>query len=434
MRPAPIALALLFLVAPAALAAPCAGFTDVDDADPFCINVEWMRNRGITLGLTPTLYDPHSSVTRLQMAAFMYRLGFQNAFLKGGNAFGTDAVLGTTDNQPVEIHVDNARVMRYQPHSISPNIAGGHPLNSLRAGVRGATIAGGGAMEDSDPPPIFLEAPNRVLSVYGTVGGGAGNEAGDDARAVTEAPFATVGGGLNNKASGYAATVSGGNANEASGFGAFVGGGQGNRARGASAIALGHSNTADGDSSIAMGQWAYADEEGAFVFADNAFHAPFHASQPNSFTVRATGGVRLVVGTTPAGAPTWTCTLTNGNNWSCSSDRSLKQDLERLDGQAVLAKLTALPLYAWSPRGKNAAVRHYGPMAQDFHEAFGLGSDERMIGMQDADGVALAAIQGLNAKVDAERVAKEAEIAALRNELASLRALLNDALAQAAVR
>ncbi len=36
-----------------------------------------------------------------------------------------------------------------------------------------------------------------------------------------------------------------------------------------------------------------------------------------------------------------------------------------------------------------------GPMAQDFHAAFGLGEDERYISSVDADGVALAAIQGL---------------------------------------
>ena len=54
-------------------AAPCAGFTDVDAADSFCDEVTWMKNRGITLGLTATQYAPNHPVTRLQMAAFMYR-------------------------------------------------------------------------------------------------------------------------------------------------------------------------------------------------------------------------------------------------------------------------------------------------------------------------------------------------------------------------
>ena len=50
---------ILTLVATPTQAAPCAGFADIEDTDSFCPSVEWMKNRGITLGLTPTLYDPH---------------------------------------------------------------------------------------------------------------------------------------------------------------------------------------------------------------------------------------------------------------------------------------------------------------------------------------------------------------------------------------
>jgi hypothetical protein len=56
-------------------AAPCAGFTDVDTSSAFCQNVEWIKNRKVTLGCTVTTYCPSDSVTRLQMAAFMNRLG-----------------------------------------------------------------------------------------------------------------------------------------------------------------------------------------------------------------------------------------------------------------------------------------------------------------------------------------------------------------------
>ena len=72
-----------------------------------------------------------------------------------------------------------------------------------------------------------------------------------------------------------------------------------------------------------------------------------------------------------------------------------------------MAKLAAMPLYQWQPKGQNAHVRHYGPMAQDFHAAFGLGDDDKMIGMQDADGVALAAIQGVNQKLDEQLRARD---------------------------
>jgi len=54
---------------------PCFAFNDVDASSVFCTNVEWMRNRAVTLGCTTTLYCPIDFVTRLQMAAFMNRLG-----------------------------------------------------------------------------------------------------------------------------------------------------------------------------------------------------------------------------------------------------------------------------------------------------------------------------------------------------------------------
>ena len=67
---------VLSLVSTASSALPCAGFTDVDDTSPFCANVTWLKNRGITLGCTSaTLYCPNDFVSRLQMAAFMNRLG-----------------------------------------------------------------------------------------------------------------------------------------------------------------------------------------------------------------------------------------------------------------------------------------------------------------------------------------------------------------------
>ncbi len=59
-----------------ALAAPCAGFTDVDTSSVFCPNVDWLKNRAITLGCTSaTLFCPSDFVSRLSMAAFMNRLG-----------------------------------------------------------------------------------------------------------------------------------------------------------------------------------------------------------------------------------------------------------------------------------------------------------------------------------------------------------------------
>jgi hypothetical protein len=70
-----IAIALLAWIPSLAGAAPCAGFVDVDAASAFCPNVEWLKNRSITLGCGPGTYCPTDAVSRLSMAAFMNRLG-----------------------------------------------------------------------------------------------------------------------------------------------------------------------------------------------------------------------------------------------------------------------------------------------------------------------------------------------------------------------
>ena len=67
--------AALLLFLPQVQAAPCAGFTDVEDTDPFCANVAWLKSRNVTLGCAVSLYCPNDAVNRLAMAAFLNRLG-----------------------------------------------------------------------------------------------------------------------------------------------------------------------------------------------------------------------------------------------------------------------------------------------------------------------------------------------------------------------
>ena len=68
------------------------------------------------------------------------------------------------------------------------------------------------------------------------------------------------------------------------------------------------------------------------------------------------------------------------------------------------------------------SIRHIGPMAQDFYAAFGVGEDDRHISTVDADGVALAAIQGLYQVVQD----KDAAIASLQTENETLKTRLDD--------
>jgi hypothetical protein len=85
-------------------------------------------------------------------------------------------------------------------------------------------------------------------------------------------------------------------------------------------------------------------------------------------------------------------------------------------------RVAALPLQSWRYTNEVTSVRHLGPTAQDFKAAFGLGTDDKSIGMVDADGVALAAIQGLNQKVEE----KEARIRELEKSVSELKELVRD--------
>jgi hypothetical protein len=77
------------------------------------------------------------------------------------------------------------------------------------------------------------------------------------------------------------------------------------------------------------------------------------------------------------------------------SDRNLKRDIEPVDEQTVLERVARMPVSTWSYKNDDPSVRHLGPMAQDFHAAFGLGSTDRAYDPIDAHGVELAAIKAL---------------------------------------
>jgi hypothetical protein len=103
-----------------------------------------------------------------------------------------------------------------------------------------------------------------------------------------------------------------------------------------------------------------------------------------------------------------------------TSDRNAKENFTPVDPADVLRKVAALPITEWSYRSLGS-TRHMGPVAQDFHAAFGLGADDKGISTVDADGVALAAIQALNRKVEE----KDARIRELEQRMERLERLLN---------
>lgn len=111
-----------------------------------------------------------------------------------------------------------------------------------------------------------------------------------------------------------------------------------------------------------------------------------------------------------------------------TSDRDAKEVFTPIDSQEMLAKVAALEITHWQYKEDPLQARHVGPVAQDFYAAFGVGSDDKGINTLDADGVALAAIQGLNAKVEAENQRLKAENQALNQRLEKLESVVEQLL------
>jgi hypothetical protein len=103
-----------------------------------------------------------------------------------------------------------------------------------------------------------------------------------------------------------------------------------------------------------------------------------------------------------------------------SSDRNAKKNIEPVDPREVLEKVAAMPVSRWNYKQADASA-HIGPMAQDFYSAFNVGPDEKHITTIDESGVALAAIQGLNQKLEE----KDAEIEQLKQSVAELKAMVS---------
>jgi len=288
-----------------------------------------------------------------------------------------------------------------------------------------------------------------------------------------------VAGGGNNLANGYGATVGGGIYNSATNAWAVVPGGNHNVAAASFSFAAGNQAQA-----LHRGAFVWADSQnaqfvstandqfliraqgGVGINTSNPGGASFYASgnraggfpypvgwfENTSTDPNASPALRVVGLQTPDGvlsvsanvAPNtansvlamfgnssaFVVTITNDGTIYCKttvniSDRNAKENFTTLDSKEVLEKVAALPVTQWNYKEDGGGKRHIGPVAQDFHAAFGLnGGDDTHIATVDEAGVALAAIQGLNQKLDEQLKAKDREIDELRRSIAQLRELL----------
>ena len=148
-----------------------------------------------------------------------------------------------------------------------------------------------------------------------------------------------------------------------------------------------------------------------------------YSAGPYSFTVAVPGPIYFYDGSAGQG-----CYLSAGSgSWTCSSDRNLKNNIRSIDSRSVLERVAQMPISEWSMKADTASHNHNAPMAQDFYAAFGLGDSDKYIAQGDAQGVALASIQGLYQLMQEKLRQKDEEIQVLRNELHGLEAQLKPA-------
>ena len=361
----------------------------------------------------------------------------------GGNSNTTGKnFLGTTDNQPLELRVNGLRGFRLQSVSndwvpVAVNVIAGSPANYMSPDVVGSVICGGGAAKVYN-----YSMSNCIHANFAAIGGGGSNQIN------YSADHSVIGGGFQNVigSASYECVIGGGNGNrirdriytsvicggifntvQDNCVNATICGGAGNSVENSSlaaTVAGGYLNTAAGHFSFAAGTQAKAVHVGAFVWGD-AQYQDITSTNNNSFTARAIGGFRLVTAIDGAGTPTSGAYLPSGSGaWLTLSDRNVKENFKAVDPRTVLEKVSRLPVTEWNLMSQPASIRHIGPMAQDFQAAFGVGEDDRHISTTDADGVALAAIQGLNQVVKE----KEARIQKLEKDVAELKAMVNSLL------
>lgn len=304
--------------------------------------------------------------------------------------------------------------------------AGVGGFNNTATGLH-ATVAGG--------------AFNSASGDYSAIGGGSDNDA---VAEVAADEYQTIGGGFANLSQGTGSTIGGGEFNSTFGSGfdntvaggyynfagdgldntsyGSVGGGGINTASGDySTVPGGLNNVAFGHYSFAAGQNAQANHNGAFVWADSTQQFGLNSAKANEFVARASGGFFFY---TNAGTTLGARLVSNASTWQVISDRNAKENIETVDTDYVLDRVLEMPVQTFTYKDGDPDTKYMGVMAQDFHEAFGLGTDDKHVTEYDMAGAALASVQGLNARLQSELEARDAKIAEMDARLAELEARL----------
>jgi hypothetical protein len=355
-------------------------------------------------------------------------------------------------------------------------VAGGQ-YNS--ATMNGAVVGGGFGNQSTGVDSAVLGGNGNIASGSGSVVAGGGYDNSNTKGNVASGAASSVGGGLNNQATNSYATVAGGISNIAGGEYSFAAGQQ------AQAVHTGTFVWADSQSapfeSSGANQFLIRAQGGVGINVTNpaqnltvgsvaalnvqgsalgGFGSPVGFFENNAVTTGNGPALRVLNsgGTNGYGALCVSANVVPGSNngliasfgnadsfvvqitndgsiyakaFNLTSDRNAKENFTVVDHQTVLAKVVALPVTQWNYKTDKASDKHIGPVAQDFEAAFGLnGGDGAHISVVDETGVALAAIQGLNEKLNQKNAeieqlkAKAAEVDQLKQRLDKLEQLL----------
>jgi trimeric autotransporter adhesin len=259
-------------------------------------------------------------------------------------------------------------------------VGGGEDNHILDGGTNGslaAAICGGSGNVIGD----------TQQSDYSFIGGGFGCS--------INGLYSVIAGGGDNTVDGNYGTISGGNQNFAE-SGCTVSGGTGNQATGTfTVVPGGQDNSASGSHSFAGGNNAHATNANSFVWGDGEGGVNGRVSTADrQFLVGCDGGAIFY---SSPDTSTGVSLAPGSSAWAAVSDRNAKENLVKLDGKAVLAKIDRLPIYEYNYKRQDAGQVYRGPVAQEWHALFPSGKDPLRIDTLDLDGISLAAIKGLSA-------------------------------------
>lgn len=180
----------------------------------------------------------------------------------------------------------------------------------------------------------------------------------------------------------------------------------------------------DDSSGFGVQSWDIAGNETNFFVRDvtNSSQLPFRirpGAPTSSVDISSSGDVGI--GTTSPAARLHVVgdARIDGALFQLSS-RSAKTDFESPQASVLLEKVEQLDLGFWRYKDRDQTARHFGPTAEDFHAAFGLGGNERHISISDMAGIALGATQALQEELRR----RDATIADLTQRLERLEAAL----------